>query len=100
MRKLLILFLVIPFLGFSQESESKFKKELNKINKQGYAFDDEEWFNGMVGISLPITNFKNELCFCLSTHTAKSRKNIDDLKKIYPSMLSAAKNLKKALFKD
>ena len=78
----------------------KFKKELNKINKQGYAFDDEEWFNGMVGISLPITNFKNELCFCLSTHTAKSRKNIDDLKKIYPSMLSAAKNLKKALFKN
>jgi len=79
---------------------NKFKKELNKINKQGYAFDDEEWFNGMVGISLPITNFKNELCFCLSTHTAKSRKNIDDLKKIYPSMLSAAKNLKNALFKD
>ena len=78
----------------------KFKKELNKINKQGYAFDDEEWFNGMVGISLPITNSKNELCFCLSTHTAKSRKNIEDLKKIYPTMLSAAKNLKKALFKD
>ena len=25
---------------------SQFKKELNKINKQGYAFDDEEWFNG------------------------------------------------------
>ena len=61
---------------------SHFKKELNKINKQGYAFDDEEWFNGMVGVSLPITNSKNELCFCLSTHTAKSRKNIDDLKKI------------------
>ena len=38
--------------------------------------------------------------FVLSTHTAKSRKNIDDLKKIYPSMLSAATNLKKALFKD
>ena len=79
---------------------SRFKKELNKINKQGYAFDDEEWFNGMVGISLPITNHKNELCFCLSTHTAKSRKNIDDLKKIYPLMHSAAINLKKALFKD
>ena len=79
---------------------SRFKKELNKINKQGYAFDDEEWFNGMVGISLPITNHKNELCFCLSTHTAKSRKNIDVLKKIYPLMHSAAINLKKALFKD
>ena len=46
------------------------------------------------------TNSKNELCFCLSTHTAKSRKNIDDLKKILPSMISAAANLKKALFKN
>ena len=79
---------------------SQFKKELIKINKQGYAFDNEEWFNGMVGVSLPITNNKKELCFCLSTHTAKSRKNIDDLKKILPLMLSAASNLKKALFKD
>ena len=67
--------------------------------KNGYAFDDEEWFNGMVGLSLPITNTNNELCFCLSTHTAKSRKNIDGLKKILPLMLSAAANLKKALFK-
>ena len=79
---------------------SQFKKELNKIKKQGYSFDDEEWFNGMVGLSLPITNANNELCFCLSTHTAKSRKNIDGLKKILPLMLSAAANLKKALFKD
>ncbi|MDC3355380.1 IclR family transcriptional regulator [Candidatus Pelagibacter sp.] len=79
---------------------SQFKKELSKIKKQGYAFDDEEWFNGMVGLSLPITNSNNELCFCLSTHTAKSRKNIDGLKKILPLMLSAAANLKKALFKD
>ena len=79
---------------------SQFKKELKKINSQKYAFDDEEWFNGMVGVSVPIFNKKNELCFCLSTHTAKSRKNIEDLKKILPSMQMAATNLKKVLFKD
>ena len=79
---------------------SQFKKELRKINSQKYAFDDEEWFNGMVGVSVPIFNKKNELCFCLSTHTAKSRKNIEDLKKILPSMQMAATNLKKVLFKD
>ena len=33
MKKLLILLLVIPFLGFSQESESKLKKELKKTFK-------------------------------------------------------------------
>ena len=79
---------------------NQFKKEIKKITKQGYAFDDEEWFNGMVGVSVPIFNSKKELCFCLSTHTAKSRKDINDLKKILPIMLSSANNLKKVLFKD
>ena len=79
---------------------TQFKKEIKKIKNQGYAFDDEEWFNGMVGLSVPIFNSKNELCFCLSTHTAKSRKDINDLKKILSIMVSSANNLKKALFKD
>ena len=77
-----------------------FKKELKKIKIQGYAFDNEEWFDGMVGISVPIFNSKKELCFCLSTHTAKSRKDISDLKKILPIMIASANNLKKVLFKD
>ena len=79
---------------------SQFKKEIKKIKNQGYAFDDEEWFNGMVGASVPIFNSNKELCFCLSTHTAKSRKDINDLKKVLTIMLSSANNLKKALFKD
>ena len=79
---------------------NQFKKEIKKITKQGYAFDDEEWFNGMVGISVPIFNSKKELCFCLSTNTAKIRKDINDLKKILPIMLNSANNLKKVLFKD
>ena len=78
---------------------AQFKKELNKIKKQGYAFDNEEWFNGMVGLSVPITN-NNTLYFCLSTHTAKSRKNIEDLKKILPLMINSANNLKKILLKN
>ena len=40
---------------------SQFKRELTKIKKQGYAFDNEEWFNGMVGLSVPIT--KNNSVF-------------------------------------
>jgi len=79
---------------------SNFKKELRKIKNQGYAFDNEEWFNGMAGISVPIFNSNKELCFCLSTHTAKSRKDISDLKKILPIMFASANNLKKVLFKD
>ena len=29
---------------------SQFKREIKKIQNQGYAFDDEEWFDGMVGV--------------------------------------------------
>ena len=54
----------------------------------------------MVGLSVPISNANNELCFCLSTHTAKSRKDINDLKQILSIMLTSANNLKKVLFKD
>ena len=54
----------------------------------------------MVGLSVPILNANNELCFCLSTHTAKSRKDINDLKQILSIMLTSANNLKKVLFKD
>ena len=79
---------------------SQFKKEIKKIQNQGYAFDDEEWFDGMVGLSVPIFNSEEELCFCLSTHTAKSRKDINDLKKILSTMQASANNLKKVLFKD
>jgi len=79
---------------------NQFKKELKKIKNQGYAFDDEEWFNGMVGVSVPIFNSKKELCFCLSTHTAKSRKDIGGLKEILTIMITSANNLKKVLFKD
>ena len=54
--------------------------------------DDEEWFDGMAGISVPIFNSKKELCFCLSTHTAKSRKDINDLKKILPKYFKSGKH--------
>tara|TARA_A100001011_G_scaffold357188_1_gene401843 strand:- start:1387 stop:2148 length:762 start_codon:yes stop_codon:yes gene_type:complete len=79
---------------------SQFKREIKKIQNQGHAFDDEEWFDGMVGLSVPIFNSEKELCFCLSTHTAKSRKDINDLKKILSTMQASANNLKKVLFKD
>ena len=79
---------------------AQFKKEIKKIKNQGYAFDDEEWFDGMVGVSVPIFNSNKDLCFCLSTHTAKSRKDISDLKKILSIMTTSANNLKKVLFKN
>ena len=79
---------------------AQFKKEIKKIKNQGYAFDNEEWFDGMVGVSVPIFNSNKDLCFCLSTHTAKSRKDISDLKKILSIMTTSANNLKKVLFKN
>ena len=79
---------------------SQFKKEIKKIKNQGYAFDDEEWFNGMVGVSVPIFNSNKELSIHQSPHNAKSRKETNDLKEVLALMLSSDNTLKKVLFKD
>ena len=74
----------------------------SKNNVVGYMEKMEAHQKGLLhrAFSVFVFNSNNELCFCLSTHTAKSRKGINDLKKILPIMLSAANNLKKVLFKD
>ena len=53
----------------------QFKKELKKIKNQGYAFDDEEWFNGMVGLSVPIFNLNKDDVF----GTGEAVKTVSDL---------------------
>ena len=53
---------------------SQFKRELTKIKKQGYAFDNEEWFNGMVGLSVPITKNNSVFFFLINPHCKKQKK--------------------------
>ena len=78
--------------------KKKFAEELQKINEQGYALDNEEWFDDMVGASVPIKNENGALCACLSTHALTTRKPLSLVHEQVPIMQSAASKLEEVFF--
>ena len=81
-------------------TQKKFSEELEAISARGYALDDEEWFEGMVGAAVPILNKEGKLCACLSTHALTTRKSVDEVDANISYMLNAAKSLELMLFAD
>ena len=79
-------------------TQKKFSAELDKIRARGYAFDNEEWFDGMIGAAVPIYNQNGALCSCLSTHSFTSRKSMSDFEAKISVMQDTAKKLEKILF--
>lgn len=74
--------------------------ELSRIDSQGYALDNEEWFDDMVGASVPIRNRQGTLCACLSTHALITRKPLSRLEEQIVDMQAAAKDLEALFFPD
>ena len=81
-------------------TQKKFDAELQAIADRGYALDDEEWFDGMVGAAVPVLNKEGKLCACLSTHALTTRKSADEIDADISYMLNAAKLLEVVLFDD
>lgn len=79
---------------------SQFTKELAKIRDAGYALDNEEWFDDMVGASVPIFSHNGSLVACLSTHALVTRKSLDLLVAQIPLMQEAAMKLRKCLISE
>ena len=71
----------------------KFDAELARIRKTGYSLDDQEWFDDMVGASVPIMSANGSLAACLSTHALATRKTIKKLRSEIPIMQTAAAEL-------
>lgn len=81
-------------------SVRKFTMELSRIRRQGYALDNEEWFDDMVGASVPIRNRQGTLCACLSTHALITRKPLTRLEEQIGDMQRAARDLEALFFPD
>ena len=79
-------------------SVRNFTAELSRINGQGYALDNEEWFDDMVGASVPIRNREGALCACLSTHALITRKPLARLEEQIVDMQTAARDLEALFF--
>jgi len=76
----------------------QFATELEKIRQASYALDDEEWYDDMVGASVPVKNGNDAPCAFLSTHSLTTRKSIDEIEHNVPFMQTAAQDLEGLFF--
>ena len=76
----------------------RFKYELEMINLQGLALDEEEWFDQMVGAAIPIKLEYGGIAY-FSIHSISSRKTICQIKSEIPRMQEAELKLGKSLNK-
>ncbi|HRF07583.1 MAG TPA: IclR family transcriptional regulator [Xanthobacteraceae bacterium] len=73
-------------------------RELEQIRKDGYALDNQEFLDGMIGAAVPIKNPAGETCAFLSTHALIVRKKLSEIEAGIPKMREAARDLEKLFF--
>ncbi len=73
-------------------------KELRDIRKRGYALDEEEFFDGMVAIAVPIYDPADRFLAALAFHGPTQRISIEGALERLPLLTDAANRIQKVLF--
>jgi DNA-binding IclR family transcriptional regulator len=73
---------------------SELEVELKRIRQLNIGIDNEEFVDGMVACSIPVTNSDGRLVACLFTHAPTIRKSLAQLLEYEPAMRLAAEQLR------
>lgn len=71
-------------------SSDELKTQLKVIKKQGIAFDNEEFIDGMIAIAVPVFDNKKRICFTVAVHAPTTRQTMESLSEYIPSLHKAA----------
>lgn len=63
---------------------------LKKVKEEGVGQDNEELFDGMVAVAVPVFDRAGRICFTVAVHAPTARKQLDDLRQYLPSLRRAA----------
>lgn len=83
-------------LTFEEDLNDQFKT----IKKQGIAFDNEEFIDGMIAIAVPVFDSKNRICFTVAVHAPTTRQTMESLSEYIPSLRKAADALSESYCND
>jgi len=75
-------------------------EELNRIAKDGYALDREEFIEGMIAIAVPILDGAGRYVASVAFHAPVQRMSIDQAMEQRQEMLDAARRLSVVMFDD
>ncbi len=74
--------------------------ELDRIAKQGYSLDDEEFLEGLIAIAVPVTDTTGRFAAALAFHGPIQRMSVADAIARRDVLQDAAERLRIALFED
>ncbi|MCL5073793.1 MAG: IclR family transcriptional regulator [Actinobacteria bacterium] len=90
----------ITFIKFTKNtltSKEKFLKEINKIQKDGYALDNEEHAEKIICIAAPIRDYTENVVASISITTVTYRMSIKDILKYKDLIINSAYMISKKL---
>jgi len=73
------------------------ERELEKIRRQGYATDNEEFVEGLVAVAVPIHSPNGRFCAGLALHAPKFRMTMDHAIEQLPALRKAAAQIERLL---
>ena len=76
----------------------KLLDELKKVIRRGYAIDDEEFFEGMVAIAVPVPDLNGKFSAALAFHGPTTRLSVEKAIEKKAVLLEAAKKLSEITF--
>lgn len=77
---------------------SVIEKELNEVRRQGYAIDNEEFLNGLIGLAVPIFDRSDRVCATVSMHAPTVRHSADTIQQHVPSLQHTSSLLRESMF--
>ncbi|MFV0393733.1 MAG: IclR family transcriptional regulator [Coprobacillaceae bacterium] len=85
------------YTSYTITKEEMLYKELDKIRRQGYAYDNQEYLDGLRCISAPIFDNNGRLVFALSISGPLSRMSKANIQAYLGLLLDATKDISKKL---
>jgi DNA-binding IclR family transcriptional regulator len=70
---------------------------LNTVRKQGFASNDSGYIVGVVGAAVPITNADGQVIAALTISAPRSRKTLEEIHAIVPTLKNFADRMRRAL---
>lgn len=73
------------------------EEELHGVRRQGYAIDNEEFLNGLIGIAVPIFDRSNRVCATVSMHAPTVRHSAETIRQHVPALQNTASSLRESM---
>lgn len=86
--------------GKTHITKDSLLEDLNICRKRGYALDQEEFFDGMVAIAVPVTDCRGRFVASLAFHGPIQRISVQSMIERKQHLLDGADQLKTALFAE